>query len=429
MSSSRPLTRRSVLAGLGGTALAAGLAACGRGGSGGTTGSLQFLLLGPTPALLTLFKDKLIPAFRKQEGIEVQLQTSDWGSGFQKVLTAAASHALPDVLTVGGIWTAPLVSKGALGRLDEHLKSWSARTSYYPGYLKDCQYKGHTYALPVYADVRTVAYRADLFERAGLDPDKPPTTWDEYRAYAEKLVRKKGGRIVTEGADWFIDTSIGLQQSFAQLMLQAGGTYYKPDGKANFASAEGLRALEYLVSFFADGLSSVDVVNKPTSPAPLVAGSAAMAFTNMSVLANAKANDAEVLPKIKAGPPLATRAGAKPVTSAWVNKFAMSATTKNPEGAWKWLAFVSEKANLGTLDAEYGFIPPRKDLAHAAFLHDVDTDFITASEHVVPQPPNPQMLEIAQVINTQLQRAVRRQAKPADVLETIDTKVDALTGA
>lgn len=37
------------------------------------------------------------------------------------------------------------------------------------------------------------------------------------------------------------------------------------------------------------------------------------------------------------------------------------------------------------------------------------------------------MLQIAQVINTQLQRAIRLQAKPAAVLEQMDKEIDGLT--
>ncbi|MGW5366240.1 extracellular solute-binding protein [Actinopolymorpha pittospori] len=384
------------------------------------------MLLGPTPALLKLFNETLIPGFAKQEGVKVVLQTSDWGSGFQKVVTAAASKTLPDVLTVGGIWTAPLVTKGALRALDEYMHAWQARTEYYPSMLQDSSYEGKTYGVPVYADVRTVAYRADLFESAGLDADKPPATWDEYKAYAARLVRKKGSEIVTQGADWGLDTSIGLQQSFAQLMLQSGGHYYTSAGKANFSSPQGQRALEYLVSFYEEGLSSVDIVAKPTAPLPLVAGSSAMSFANMGVLDNARTNDAKVLPHIRAGKPLAQTSSAKPVTSAWINKFAISSTSKNPDAAWKWLAYISTKPNLEKLDTQYGLLPPRKDLATASYLQDVPRDFVDASQYVVPQPGNPAMLQIAQVINTQLQRAIRLQAKPAAVLEEMDKEIDGL---
>lgn len=424
------VSRRTALKAFGGLAAATtGVAGCGRGGSTGSGDSLQFLLLGPTPQLLDAFNKNLIPAFAKQENIKVELQTSDWGSGFQKVLTAASSHSLPDVLTIGGIWTAPLVAKGALLPLDKYTADWPERSKYYGSIWKDCQYKGKTYAVPIYSGVPTVAYRADLFERAGLDPDTPPTTWDEYRQYAEKLVHKKGSRLVTEGADWGLDTSIGLQQTFAQLMFQAGGTYYRADGRSNFASDEGKNALEYLVSFYKDGLSSVNVVNQLTAAAPLVSGAAAMSFTNVSVLANAKINNKSVVAQIRAGRPLKSTPDGKPTTSAWINKFGLAATTKKADAGWKWLQFLSEKSNLEALDEQYGLLPPRTDLVTAPYLHGAPEGFISCSEDVVPQPPNPQMLQIAQVINTELQRAIRMQTGSSDALAAIDKQVDGLTGA
>ena len=35
-------------------------------------------------------------------------------------------------------------------------------------------------------------YNRDLFKQAGLDPDKPPTTWDEVRADAKAIAEKTG---------------------------------------------------------------------------------------------------------------------------------------------------------------------------------------------------------------------------------------------
>lgn len=428
------ISRRRLLGGLGAAAAATGLVAgCdgrpAQGNASSGSGELSFMLLGPDPQLLSIFNDTLIPGFAKDSGVTVTLQTSDWGSGFQKVVTAAASHTLPDVLTVGGIWTAPLVAKKALRPLDPYLGQWSDKDQFYPSMLEDAAYEGKTYAVPVYADVRTVAYRKDFFTEAGLDPAKPPKSWDDYKGYAAKLVKTKGKDIVRQGADWSLDTSIGLQQAYAQLILQAGGTYYTQDGKGNFASDQGERALTYLVSFFKEGLSSVNYVQKPTAPQKLVSGTTAMQFVNMGVLQNAKTNDAKVEPLILAGDPLAVDASAKPITSAWINKFAISADSKNPDAAWKWLQYIAAKVNLEKLDAQYGLLPPRKDLTSAAYLDGVPKGFITASDYVVPQPPNTHMLEIAQVINKELQSAVRLQTTVPQTLEAIDKQINDLVGS
>lgn len=46
---------------------------------------------------------------------------------------------------------------------------------------------GHNYYMPLGADVTVMIYNKDLFKEAGLDPAKPPVTWDEFLADAAKI--------------------------------------------------------------------------------------------------------------------------------------------------------------------------------------------------------------------------------------------------
>jgi multiple sugar transport system substrate-binding protein len=46
---------------------------------------------------------------------------------------------------------------------------------------------GHNYYVPLGVDVTAMIYNKDLFKEAGLDPEKPPQTWDEFLAAAEKI--------------------------------------------------------------------------------------------------------------------------------------------------------------------------------------------------------------------------------------------------
>jgi len=47
----------------------------------------------------------------------------------------------------------------------------------------------HVWAIPINTFVMALLYRKDLFFEAGLDPDRPPTTWEEFRQYAKTLTR------------------------------------------------------------------------------------------------------------------------------------------------------------------------------------------------------------------------------------------------
>lgn len=51
---------------------------------------------------------------------------------------------------------------------------------------------GNIYGIPTQVDAISLVYNRSLFEDAGLDPDKPPTTWDDVRAAAQTITAETG---------------------------------------------------------------------------------------------------------------------------------------------------------------------------------------------------------------------------------------------
>jgi multiple sugar transport system permease protein len=52
----------------------------------------------------------------------------------------------------------------------------------------------HVWALPRANQIIALVYRRDLFQKAGLDPAKPPETWDQLREYAQRLTDPARGQ-------------------------------------------------------------------------------------------------------------------------------------------------------------------------------------------------------------------------------------------
>lgn len=71
---------------------------------------------------------------------------------------------------------APLEDKPGAQELFDRLEPASVEQLY-----------GHNYYVPVGADVTMMIYNRQLFERAGLDPDAPPETWDAFLQAAEAI--------------------------------------------------------------------------------------------------------------------------------------------------------------------------------------------------------------------------------------------------
>jgi multiple sugar transport system substrate-binding protein len=82
------------------------------------------------------------------------------------------------------------------------------RDQFYDWAWDQTLYQGNTYGIPFETDVRVLFYNKTLFAQAGLDPEKPPQTWDELTAYADKL-EKIGADGKLERVGFFPLWSIG----------------------------------------------------------------------------------------------------------------------------------------------------------------------------------------------------------------------------
>lgn len=67
-------------------------------------------------------------------------------------------------------------------------------SDFYEGDVAQYSIGKEMYGLPMTADTNLLYWRTDLFEKAGLDPKKPPETYEQFREYAIKLTTDKNGK-------------------------------------------------------------------------------------------------------------------------------------------------------------------------------------------------------------------------------------------
>src|SRR4051812_15895148 len=102
--------------GLAAAALGVGLAGCGR--RADPRGPLHFWAMGREAEVVA----ELLPAFREQHpGIDVRVQQLPWTSAHEKLLTAYAGDALPDLCQLGNTWIPEFAALDALLPLDERV--------------------------------------------------------------------------------------------------------------------------------------------------------------------------------------------------------------------------------------------------------------------------------------------------------------------
>ncbi|MYX95284.1 extracellular solute-binding protein [Streptomyces sp. SID486] len=198
-----PMSRRALAAAA--VALVLPLSACGSGGGDGGTadasGKVEGDITFQTWNLRANFKsyfEGLIDDFEaKYPGTHVKWVDQPAEGYADKLSADAAGGTLPDVVNVSPDLVAPLAQAGLALDLDKAAPAY--RSEYLPGAWAGHQVPGRTgtYAFPWYLNTGPLFYNKALFEQAGLDPDRPPKTYDELFADARRMAGKTGGKVAT----------------------------------------------------------------------------------------------------------------------------------------------------------------------------------------------------------------------------------------
>jgi multiple sugar transport system substrate-binding protein len=104
-----------------------------------------------------------------------------------KLAQAIASGDVPDLMGMDLIYGPQFEKAGQLVDVTDQIAGLPEMKTASPGHVQVATWEGKLYGVPLYADVSALFYNKDLFEKAGLDPNKPPTSLPQLREYADKI--------------------------------------------------------------------------------------------------------------------------------------------------------------------------------------------------------------------------------------------------
>jgi multiple sugar transport system substrate-binding protein len=381
-----------------------------------------------TLTLWSLDKDiqpapNLVKEFNAQNnGIKIEYRLIQFDDVVTEAMRAYATGQAPDIIAVDNPEHAMFASRGAfLDLTDMIAKSSVIKTdNYFPGPLKSVEWDGKYFGIPKATNTIALYYNKDMFKAKGLDPNKPPQTWDELVADARKLTDPAKN---VYGLAFSAKANEEGTFQFLPWAQMGGGSY-------EHINADGaVKALDTWKTIMDEKLASPDTLTRGQwdSTGTFNSGNAAMAISGPweldRMMKEAKFDWGVTLLPVP-------QEGAERSSAMGDFNWAVFASTKHPAEAFKALEFFASQDDK--MFKNYGQLPARSDITIPATGEKLKDEalqvFIEQLKYAKPRGPHPQWPKISKAIQDAIQAALTGQMSPKDALDQAADKIKAVLG-
>ncbi len=231
---------------------------------------------------------------------------------------------------------------------------------FFPGLLYAASWHDTLYAMPMEATMLSLVYNRDWFREAGLDPDDPPSNWDELTDYVDRLTVDDDGDCRFDRFGFYLPVftasgplNIWMVLQWSTFLWQAGGDIIdEGQTEALYAQPAGVRALNYWKDLYVS-------MQRPAFSMPhdamFVSGRVAMIMDgpwDLPRLHEAAPFEWAIAP-LPAGPE-------GQVTYLAGEQLAIFRQSRHPDEAWTFIKWILQPEIQAFFSAESGYLPVRR---------------------------------------------------------------------
>jgi sn-glycerol 3-phosphate transport system substrate-binding protein len=341
-----------------------------------------------------------------------------------KLLTSAISKSLPDVAQVPVEFLQTYIDNGIIKpvhdevpeelRMDIREEMWDLVT-----------YDGDVYGIPFCVFTDIFYYNENAFSEAGLDPDRPPETWDDMVAMGKRLTTDRDGDGVPDSyaLTFYLDGMYGI----APILWSNGGTFFTSNGsRVNLTSPEMKKTILMIHDLFFKYKIMARKWTGWENAQAFLTGDLAMGWFISAGLPFSEQN----LPwpvRIAHMPRMGGNRYALLSGTALVN---FSKQKKRRRAAADFSHWLVEKENDVRFLKDSGFVPLRRSSLNSlelkAFVRDNPNYKVAleALEYARPLPHHGEFLKINQEISDMLERIILSESDPILELEGTEKKIN-----
>lgn len=293
---------------------------------------LQFWTISLQPTY-TDYINNIIKEFeRDHPDVTVEWVDIPYNALKQKLTAAIAGGVPPDVVNLNSEFAQVLAQNYALLDMDEAVPD-AHKKIYFEGLWNAARFRDRNYAIPWYVTTRVVMYNRDIFEKAGLNPDKPPVTWDETGEYT-RIIRQKTGIYGYMPAIKFLE----------DLAIRDIPAVNEDRNKALFNSPEGVKLLTWYADLSKDNMIPPETISDGYQGAlnRYQSGQLGMVIAGPTLLNRIEKDSPNVFKVTDVAPMPIDKAGVVPAATM---NLAVPVSSKHKELAVEFALFVTNDKN------------------------------------------------------------------------------------
>lgn len=318
------------------------------------------------PALEDIFNRAKADYEAENPNVEVEISTMNLRDFEQKLAVSLPAGSGPDIFVTSDYIVPMYVNAGLVAAPPKNVSEF-IEANFDPLVKSVNKFKGPNdkepiiYGVPHIGIARVQYFNKDLMAEVGLDPEKPPMTWDDLFEAARKITKyDENGNIIRSGMSLRIfGGGSGIAEKFNIKLVQAGGSFFgrTADGgwKANYNSEAGVDALGfYLDALYKYKVDSFEAKHDTDAFVNNLTGFYDRELFPITVIHN-------TAPDIHFGTSsMPGKACCGTVYST--ESYFVSKASKNVALAWDFILYMQREKYVKAFFVEQGWIPPRTDI-------------------------------------------------------------------
>jgi len=303
----------------------------------------------------------IVEAYNSSHKNQVELTVTPTDDYQAKVGAAAGSNGLPDLFSADVVFMPNWTSQGLFQDITAKIAALPYADKIAQAHIVASTWDNKKYGLPFVVDLSVWFYNKALYRQAGLDPEKPPTTLDEFATQARAIGKLGNGIHGT-----FFGGNCGGCEVFTwwPIVWADGEQVMNPEGTQSMLNSDTNKKIYSTFRSLVDD-GTVWMPDSKTETGPTWTGyflTGKVGIMPWPATLTGVAGDNLKLEDVGATPIAGTKTG----TSTFVggDSIGIGRDSKVPDQAWNFLAWLEDQDAQVNVIAKGGNVVSRTDLAN-----------------------------------------------------------------